>query len=181
VLVLPGSWAPGKPTDCPPQAQERLLSSLRAMGDHAEFIVLDVGCGTNRVVRRFWHAADQVILVTTPEDASVMDAYAAIKVLTDGDPQLPICSLVNFAPQQVAMDVHRRLARVCQRFLGVDLSALGHLSASSQVLAAVRQRQAFVLDAPRSESARQLELLANQLLSLLRADGKRALPESLAC
>lgn len=169
ILVLPGAWAPGALADCSPAAQERLLSSLRAMGDHADVVVLDVGSGLNRVVRRFWHAADQVVLVATPEDASIMDAYAAIKVLTDGDPQLPIGSLINLAPDSMAADVHDRLARVCQRFLGVQLAAWGHLPASAQVLSAVRAHRSFVLESPDGEATRQMAQLVERLLAVDRS------------
>jgi flagellar biosynthesis protein FlhG len=166
ILVLPGAWGHGKIADCPPQSQERLLAALRRMGDHADFVVLDVGSGLNRVVRRFWHAADHVVLVTTPEDASVMDAYASIKVLADGDPQLSIGTLVNRAPPHVAADVHGRLSRVCQRFLGVRLACLGHVPESWHVLSAVRTRQPLMLASPQLEPARRCEAAAQRLLSM---------------
>ena len=66
--------------DVSPAAQERFVRQLRGLGAHADFVILDVGSGLSRVVRSFWRAADCVLLVTTPELVSVMDAYASIKV-----------------------------------------------------------------------------------------------------
>ena len=164
IQILPGAWAPGEVAECPPMAQERLIAALRGLGDYADFVVLDIGSGLNRVVRRFWHAADRVLLVTTPEDNAVMNAYAAIKVLADGDPQLPVSSVVNLAPDGAA-EVHERLARACQRFLGMRLAPAGSIPASQEVVSAARSRQPFVIDAPACAASQGMERLAENVIA----------------
>ncbi len=55
-------------------------------------------------------------------------------------------SLVNLvADAAAARAVHERLARACQRFLGMHLFAGGYLPASTAVADAVRGREPFVL------------------------------------
>ncbi len=51
IQVLPGVWSGESRDDCTPKAQERLIASLRALGPHADDVVLDVGQrrGTRRI------------------------------------------------------------------------------------------------------------------------------------
>ena len=128
IQVAPGAWAPNKPTDYSETAQQRLLGQLQTLGRHADIVLVDAGNGGSEVVRRFWQAADDVLLVTTPEPMSVMDCYATVKRL-GGDGQTPtIRLLVNKADSRsVGEDVHQRIDGSCQRFLRLRVGLLGHV------------------------------------------------------
>jgi flagellar biosynthesis protein FlhG len=166
IQVLPGAWMGEAHLACTPRAQERLIAALRGLGPHADDVVLDVGCGAGRANRRFWHASDKVLAVTTAEDAAVMNVYAAIKLIGEGDPRLPVFSLVNFAADAAtARPVHDRLALACRRFLGMHLFAGGHLPASAEVRDAVRDREPFVCTQPRCEATLAMEQVAQQLIA----------------
>jgi MinD-like ATPase involved in chromosome partitioning or flagellar assembly len=57
-----------------------------------------------------------------------MDAYAAIKLLTDPMRSASIALIVNRAPMEsMAEEAQQRLARACRRFLGLPLRSVGHL------------------------------------------------------
>ena len=164
VLVLPGSWGLASIAEHPAVAHERLVRQLQALGSKAEVVIVDAAAGSDRLTRRFWQAADAVLLVTSPEPASVMNAYASIKALAGGDDSIPIHSLVNMASRtDVAVEVHARLARACLRFLGIRLGGLGHLGDDPLVAAAGRGRKPFVLAVPGSQSTRQIHRLAEAL------------------
>src|SRR5262245_830812 len=60
------------------QAQQRLLNELDALGEGVDSIVVDAGHGLTPWTRRFWLRARLVILVSTTEDAAVLDAYATL-------------------------------------------------------------------------------------------------------
>lgn len=164
--VLPGAWLADAPVDCTPQAQERLIAALRALGAHADDIVLDVGCGVGRVNHRFWHAADKVLVIATPDDAAIMNTYAAIKLICGDDPELPVFSLINLVPDAAsARTVHERLALACQRFLGRHLFVGGQLSAAQEARSALRSREPFVLASPACQAALDMERVAQQLIA----------------
>lgn len=161
VQVLPGAWATGHITDCAPAAHERLLRELARLGPHAEQVVVDAGNGSHSAVRSFCQAADRVLLVTSPDDASVMNTYAAIKFLRAIDAQPAIHLFVNLAGHaDGARQTHRRLAQACRRFLGFGLPWAGELSHSAEVMEAGRQRHPFVLAVPQTLAIRQIEQLA---------------------
>ena len=80
IRLLSGRWAPLSPPDLSHQAVDRLLAELRSLGSTADVVVADVGSGMSPWANRFWQAAQQVLLVTSPEPVAVMDSYASIKL-----------------------------------------------------------------------------------------------------
>lgn len=163
IQVLPGAW--GDCVSCLPTAQDRFIGQLRQFAPHAEFVVLDVGRGFDRVVRRFWQTADTILAVTTAEAVSVLDTYAAIKVLIGACPLADVRSVVNFAPDQdVAADVHGRLQRACRRFLGIDVTSSGYLGVDP-ALGAFDARS-LLSQAPRSAVAQRFDALTADLLKV---------------
>jgi len=128
VRVLAGAWELGVLADGSATAQQRLLGQLKGLRHLTEVVVVDVGNSWSRWTRRFWQAADRVLLVTTSELAAIMDTYASVKSLAAGQPGISLELVVNMAADaDVAQDVERRLTRACQRFLGLRLNTAGHL------------------------------------------------------
>jgi len=133
--VLAGAWGLDLMAECSAATHERLVGQLRALAAKVDLVLVDVGSGTSHLVRRWWRAADQVLLVTTPELPAVMDAYATIKVLSGGNGRLRLRSVVNLCDGATqAADVHARLARACARFLGIRLVPAGHLPCNPRLV-----------------------------------------------
>jgi flagellar biosynthesis protein FlhG len=139
--LLPGRWAPQAPPDLSDQAIDRLLGGLDLLGDATDVIVADVGSGMSPWVDRFWHAAGDVLLVTSPDPVAILDSYAAIKLATSGRFE-GSAELESHAPSgkgrtlgdKIRLVVNRcdhrhelhevasRLSQTCLRFLGVSLA-----------------------------------------------------------
>ena len=168
--VLPAAWALGKDSEAPGAARERLVGELRGLGSEAEFVVVDAGNGVGPLVRQLWEAADMVLIVTTPEPASVMDAYASIKLLSSDRgavpaASLPIHTLVNKSPRRsIARQVHARLSQACLRFLGIEVEGVGFVADDPRVPAAGRARRPVVIRTPRCRSARGIRALGKTVL-----------------
>ena len=79
ILVVPGVWAPEHEIPFSRHAQHRLIRQIRALGRHADLVVIDLGNATADKVHWFWLGADEVVLVATPEPVAVMDGYATVK------------------------------------------------------------------------------------------------------
>jgi flagellar biosynthesis protein FlhG len=113
-----------------PAAQERFIADLRNLGPHADVALLDVGSACDSVAHRFWQTADEVLLVTTPDPVSVLDAYAAAKTFWAGSGTTQVASVVNQVSDDAeASEVHERLRQACRRFLGAELSQAGAVPA----------------------------------------------------
>lgn len=156
VQLVPGVWALGEPPDASAPAVARLLTQINSLAPHADVVVLDAGSSITRAARGFWQAADEVVLVATPDPVAVMDAYAAVKVLLAGQSLDGVQLLVNQATDaSVADDVFARLTRATHRFLGHSLAGVVRLPALSRDRAGL-----FVRDEPAGEAAAAIERLA---------------------
>ncbi len=124
IQILPGSWAPTQLASYSEAAQQRFIQQLKSLGRHAEIVLLDIGAAPNELMQRLWREADLLVLVTTPDNVSVMDTYAVIKTMGKSDAEMHvIVNRARGAPE--AEDVYRRLAISCERFLALSLGMLG--------------------------------------------------------
>src|SRR5262249_41957435 len=99
---------------------------LRGLHERADTVILDIGSGHHELARNYWRAADKTILVTTSDSAAVMETYATIKTVLEGEPLETLALLVNReASASEAADVHRRIQQSCRRFLGIGIESLG--------------------------------------------------------
>jgi len=167
--VLPAAWARSDASEAPAAAHQRLIADLKGLGTQADSIVVDAGNGPSRPLRQFWQAADLVLVVSTPEPASVMDAYASIKVLASSDDSTPMFTLVNMAGgRSSAAEVHGRIAQACRRFLGVQVREAGYVCCDPLVAEAGRVGQPLVIRTPNCRSARQIRRLARTVIRRTR-------------
>jgi flagellar biosynthesis protein FlhG len=155
-IVLGGGCAAGPAGDSP-LATQRLVEQVASLAGHADAIVVDAGRGGARFARRLALAADELVLVTTPDDVAVMDAYTAIKaLLTEADsaggrrslPDIRIC--VRGADRSTAAAVRERLSRTAQRFLNLGLAHYEHEPFAATQASALRP----AIDAAQRRAAR---------------------------
>jgi len=167
VSVLPGCWGWAQAPELPPQSDQRLLAELAKLESRADLVLVDAGSGGEGTLRRFWQAADLVLVVTTPEAPAILDTYAAIKTLTGQIRTGPIRLLVNRADDALAAEqVAQRIGYACRRFLAVDVDPAGHLPDDPQLAATA--------DSP---TARPLDLVAAELPSRLETFNKTPISE----
>jgi len=164
VRILPGAWAIDHLAELPESTHARLVRDLEELTDEADVIVADAGNGRDAFARRLWQAAGQIVVVTSTELASVMDAYSSIKVLGKDIDAAPIHVLVNMAGGPLsAGNAQGRLRRACSRFLGIRLGGLGYVSQDAQIPTFTSQQRPLVLAAPTCRSARQIRRAAAKL------------------
>jgi flagellar biosynthesis protein FlhG len=122
ISLLAGQWASERAPDRSALSLERLLEQMQSLAEVADTLVIDSGNGVTNWTRRLWEQASLVLVVTTPDDVAVMDAYATIK---RGWPEIndemgvDLRVLVNACQDTAtAADVQSRLSASCRRFLG---------------------------------------------------------------
>jgi flagellar biosynthesis protein FlhG len=152
-------------TDYSRSGQERLLRQLRTLGRHADVVLLETGNSSSEVVRRFWLAADEILVVTTPQPVAVMDCYATLKRLAASGRELPIRLIVNkSADRNTAEDVHRRINTSCQRFLGMELGLLGHVPPHARFESSPEENLSITSSSPMDAGTASLEAMIVQLM-----------------
>jgi flagellar biosynthesis protein FlhG len=162
-----------------------MLAALKSLQNEFDVTVIDAGAGLSRMARRLWLRATLVLLVTTSDDAAVMDAYAAMKrhVVGTRDASCEnIRVLANRASSdREAADAHRRLANCCQRFLRQDVAAVPALPCWEGREDGSAGRHPRVWEAPNSEFGHAALWLGRAVEDVLDAEVQSARSGSAAC
>ena len=79
INYISGGSAIERAVDFTPQERQCLMDKLTACESMADIVLIDTGAGLGRNVLDFILAADEVVLVTTPEPTALTDAYAVMK------------------------------------------------------------------------------------------------------
>lgn len=170
MLFLPGASGLARVADLAEHERDRLLRQLLSVEDSADLVVIDTGAGIGRNVIAFASAADDVLVVTTPEPTAMTDAYALIKVLHGTGFAGRIGVVVNQAvDRDEGRDIYARLARTSGKFLGRTILDLGYLPADAQVPFAARARRPVVACRPGAKVSRAIIELSARLLADARA------------
>lgn len=164
IQIVPALWKANEKTDVTATTQERLLRQFRALGLHADVVLLDVGSGVNDFTRRFSVAADDLLLITTPSSKAILGGYARIKTawrnLTKTVPWL----VVNFCGDaERAAQVHRPMNESCERFLGTQIRLLGYVPDDEAARRAATAALPFLLGSPACPAGRAVQRLAVNL------------------
>jgi flagellar biosynthesis protein FlhG len=166
IQVIPGLWRPGHEPEVSSMALERLMLQITKLGRHADCVLVDVGNESNELVRRLAQAANDVVVVTTPEVPAVMDSYARIKVTLSGHTSATPLLVVNrWSVETQITDVHRRIDKSCQRFLGHGVELLGVIPEDNEVTAAGTLPAPFLLARPQAAAAKGLQPIVVRLSS----------------
>ena len=153
--------------DLSPSRRGELLSILRELEARCRVLLVDCGAGIGPGVLDLALAADEILVVTTPEPTALADAYGLVKSLVRRahGGLLPRLSLVvnDCQNSDEAHDVHARAFGTCARFLGIELGFAGWVPSSAEVRRAVRARRPIVLASPRCDATRRVHALAAEL------------------
>ncbi|MEK6642383.1 MAG: MinD/ParA family protein [Planctomycetota bacterium] len=161
---VPGASGLADVTDLAPQDRIVLLDEMSRLETQCDLLLLDCGAGISQNVLAFAGAADEILVVTTPEPTALTDAYALIKVLHRAACPALYSLVVNQAEsQREAHAVYERLAATAERFLGLRISAAGQVLRDPCVPLAVRQRAPFFRQYPRCPASTCVAALAERV------------------
>lgn len=149
-----------------PFQHNRLIHEFNCLQDRSDVILIDTGAGISQNVIGFCMAADQVLVVATPEPAAMTDAYAVIKVLAARQYPGRINLLVNMAASiEEGKKICRQIAQVASRFLAVPIYEAGILCRDQCLQAAVCLQQPVLTAYPNCLFSKGLKAISNRLIN----------------
>ena len=158
--VLAGRSGSGALATLDPGALDRLLAALAAETSVTD-IVLDLGAGLDRAVRRMAAAATTLLVVATEEPTSLTDAYAVLKLAEADHPGGDVRIVVNQASTHVGGErTYATLARASLTFLGRRPPLAGIIRRDSRVPDAIRRQVLLQVRHPNTPAAQDVERLA---------------------
>lgn len=144
---------------------EVLFAQMKQLQGKHDMIILDCGAGLGGNQGRLLSAADELILVTTPEPTSLADAYALLKMLVTRADLPPTKIVVNRVHNFIeGRQTAEKLQMVADRFLDVNLDILGYILEDPSVSVAVRRQEAFLAAHPNSPAAHCMTQLVQNYL-----------------
>lgn len=120
-----------------------ILEELYSVIAPVDILLIDTAAGISSNVMYFNAIAQEVLVVVSPEPTSITDAYALMKILSlrYGVKQFKL--LVNMVSDiQEAIDVHRQLQLVTDRFLDITIEYAGHVYFDKNIVKSVRKQRA---------------------------------------
>ncbi len=138
-----------------------IIHAFSAMAQPPDTLIVDTAAGINESVASFTSAASDVLVVVCDEPASLADAYALIKTLSQhhGVGEFRILSnMVRSAAQ--GRELFDRFARVVHRFLDVSLLYEGFIPEDEFLRRAVQKQKAVVQAFPRCRASLAFRRLA---------------------
>ena len=144
---------------------QQLIEKLHIINNYADIILIDTGAGLSGSVLSFVLAAQEVIVVTTPEPASIADAYAMIKTINLKEKNKKIKIVVNKIGNITEGNVtFEKLRNAVKRFLLMDLYKLGYVFEDSSVVKSVKKQTPFTVEYPNSIASKNVKSIAAKLV-----------------
>ena len=166
VRVLPATSGNQELTQLTDAQKMHLVSALDPLEQTTDLVIMDTAAGLGDNVLFFAGAAQEVVLVVTPEPTSLTDAYATVKVLAQqaGCSQFQV--IVNMAANEAqARRTFQRLSSVTARFLEADVRYLGQVPRDECLPRALAMQKPFVDMYPGAPATKALEGIVGRLLS----------------
>ncbi|MDK2784233.1 MAG: flagellar biosynthesis protein FlhG [Bacillota bacterium] len=161
--------------DLPDHELGRLVKEAAEL--ESDFFLIDTGAGIARPVISLALAAQEVVVITTPEPTSLTDAYALIKVLFRRNPHITLHLVVNrVASLAEGERVAENLKRVAEEFLDAKLNHLGSIPEDSAVRSCVARQEPLMCSCPGAPAAREFRQIAAALSGCAVLPAKGGLP-----
>lgn len=164
VRLVPGAASLLELGDCAEPVQNLLLDALARFESDCDFLLIDTGSGWSDGMQRMVRAAEDVLIVTTPEPTAIADAYARLKTLGPS-PVRAVHVAVNQATAGQSARILERIQHTAQAFLQKSLTLGAGIPDDAAVPQSVLARMPFVLTTPDGPASRAVQRLSQQLLS----------------
>ncbi len=144
----------------------KLLDGLDQMHNDFDYVLIDTEAGISENVTYFNTAAQEILVVTTPDPTAITDAYALMKLLSTQYHEKRFNLVVNqIQHENEALDVYRKLTMVSGRYLDISIDFLGSIPADRQMTEAIRKQRVIVDLYPSSKISAAFENLAATICS----------------
>lgn len=148
------------------QEQLSLLNEIDRLEDDLDVVIIDTEAGISENVTYFNVAAQEIVVVVTPEPTSITDVYALIKLLATRYEEKRFKVLVNMVKDSKdALEVYARLANVTNRFLDISLDYLGCVLWDEKLVESVKRQRAVYDLFPEARASLCFASLARRLMA----------------
>lgn len=146
-------------------AQKQLLvDQVGALENQFDYMLIDTAPGIGDNVLYLNAAAQEIVVVLTPDPASLIDSYALIKLLNRKYKETQFSVVCNMVRNETeAMGIYRKVSDLAERFLCVNLHYQGFVPIDQELRRATKSQQLLALGESRSPANFAVQDLAEKL------------------
>ncbi|MEA1911507.1 MAG: MinD/ParA family protein [Spirochaetota bacterium] len=165
IQIIAGASGFSKIANLSDEDREHFIEEISQM-DAVDVIVIDTSAGVSSNVLDFIAAADDAIIVTTPEPTAITDAYGIIKIIATeiDNMNLGIKLIVNRVKSVTeGKKVSERVINIASQFLNLKVDYLGYVYDDPQVSQAILKQKPFMIVDPDSKASICIKHIVSRL------------------
>ncbi|MCA8948774.1 MAG: P-loop NTPase [Planctomycetes bacterium] len=165
--LLPGASGVRRMANMSDKDLVAFAHQLGELAAREEVLMLDLGAGIAPATILTMLCADWIVLVTQPEIAALVDAYAVVKCIAQMESKARFLVVVNRVPEPGRGKLaFQKLTEVARQHVGVQLEYLGEIVEDASVTQHRLGQLPLVTTDPEAPLALGLETMARRLQAL---------------
>jgi flagellar biosynthesis protein FlhG len=170
IVIIPGASGMAEAAAADVDQVRTVMAEFGDLDAVVDWLLVDTGAGISPAVLAFVAAADEALVVTTPEPTALADAYGLIKAVDDMMSPVRLHLVVNRAPDPArGQRTGERLASLVARAHSRSVAVAGVMVEDSAVGRSVVRQEPFYIGAPKSGIKEDVDRLADYLLDRVPA------------
>lgn len=167
IRILPAGSGVQQFTHLDGAQQLRFMEELDSLHGLFDVVLIDTEAGISENVTYFSVAAQDILMVTTPDPTAITDAYALMKLLSTRYHQKTFSLIVNsVANAEEGLDVFQKLTTVANRYLSISIDYLGCIPFDKRMSESIRRQQPILELYPGSKVSSAFEGFAKSLTAM---------------
>jgi len=165
IRIVAGASGFSKIANLSEEERQNFINELYTLQE-ADIVIIDTSAGVSSNVLSFVAAADDAIIVTTPEPTAITDAYGIIKIIATEIENLNIgLKLVVNRVHSVTEGrrVAERIINISGQFLNLKVEYLGCIYDDPIVSTSVIRQKPFLVAEPKSKAAISVQHLVTRI------------------
>jgi flagellar biosynthesis protein FlhG len=165
IQIVAGASGVSKIANLTEEERQNFINELDTLSN-ADIIIIDTSAGVSSNVLDFIAAADDAIIITTPEPTAITDAYGIIKIIATEIDNLNIgLKLVVNRVKSVteAKKVADRMTQIAGQFLNLKVDYLGFIYDDPVVSQSVLRQRPFMVVDPKSKASQCIQHIVGRM------------------
>jgi flagellar biosynthesis protein FlhG len=165
ISIVAGASGFSKIANLTEDERQNFIDELDTLSS-ADIIIIDTSAGVSSNVLDFIAAADDAVIITTPEPTAITDAYGIIKIIaTEIDSLNMGLKLVVNRVKSVAeaKKVADRMTNIAGQFLNLKVDYLGFIYDDAVVSQAVLRQRPFMVIDPRAKASQCVQHIVGRM------------------
>lgn len=153
VFLIPGGSGIEAMQMLTPWQRQFIMDQVNELDENFDVMLIDTASGIDANVLSLNSAAQEIMVVVTPEPSSLTDAYALIKVMHKNHGENRFSIVLNMVQDEAeALSTYQRLSDVAQNFLNVSLDYRGYIPMDIDLRMATKSQHLVTRDKPDSKA-----------------------------